>query len=182
MNTAGQGMFEELENAMRKYLVLRNPGVLAAEIRQRTVKKKTVYVPADEYARTNGKPDSPEESASPRWGGDSTRWRSEVARNDEVEIFPSRPRLVRDTANLHELPRPTLVSRTTALPAQDLQPSLSKVNEAKKAAEVEAILAALQASFWNRKQAAVLLNIDYKALLYKMKKLGVGEKRTVSCG
>ena len=26
---------------------------------------------------------------------------------------------------------------------------------------------------WNRKQAAALLKIDYKALLYKMKKLGI---------
>jgi hypothetical protein len=31
----------------------------------------------------------------------------------------------------------------------------------------------LQAHHWNRKQAAGLLKIDYKALLYKMKKLGV---------
>ena len=37
---------------------------------------------------------------------------------------------------------------------------------------------ALSASRWNRKQAAVLLNIDYKALLYRMKKLGIGEKLT----
>jgi DNA-binding NtrC family response regulator len=34
----------------------------------------------------------------------------------------------------------------------------------------------LNATLWNRKQAAKLLNIDYKALLYKMKKLGIGEK------
>jgi DNA-binding NtrC family response regulator len=31
---------------------------------------------------------------------------------------------------------------------------------------------------WNRKQAAKLLNIDYKALLYKMRKLGIGERST----
>ena len=176
------GNVRELENAMRKYLVLRNPGVLAAEIRQRTVKKKTVYVPADEYDRSNGKPSSLEESVFSRWGSDATRWRDEATRIDESEIPTPRPRLVRDTATLHELPRPTLVSRTPGPSIQDMQPSLSRVNEAKKAAEVEAILAALQSSFWNRKQAAILLNIDYKALLYKMKKLGIGEKRTVSCG
>ena len=54
---------------------------------------------------------------------------------------------------------------------------LSKVDEARKAAEAEAIIAALQSTLWNRKQAASILNIDYKALLYKMKKLGIGEKR-----
>jgi hypothetical protein len=31
----------------------------------------------------------------------------------------------------------------------------------------------LNSTRWNRKQAATLLKIDYKALLYKMKKLGL---------
>ena len=38
----------------------------------------------------------------------------------------------------------------------------------------EAIARALEETNWNRKQAAALLGIDYKALLYKMKKLGIG--------
>ena len=37
-------------------------------------------------------------------------------------------------------------------------------------------LGALNATLWNRKQAATLLNVDYKALLYKMKKFGIGNK------
>ena len=41
---------------------------------------------------------------------------------------------------------------------------------------MHAILAALNSTGWNRKQAAALLKIDYKALLYKMKKLSVEEK------
>ena len=58
-----------------------------------------------------------------------------------------------------------------------IQPSiLRKVDEARKQAETEAILEALNATLWNRKQAAVLLNVDYKALLYKMKKFGIGSK------
>lgn len=52
-------------------------------------------------------------------------------------------------------------------------PILEQVTKAKQQAEIEAILAALHSTRWNRKQAAVLLKIDYKALLYKMKKLGV---------
>ncbi len=55
---------------------------------------------------------------------------------------------------------------------------LTNVNSAHKAAEAEAIVAALNASMWNRKQAAALLKIEYKALLYKMKKLGIGEKKS----
>ena len=40
--------------------------------------------------------------------------------------------------------------------------------------ETAAILAALESTRWNRKQAAALLEIDYKALLYRMKKLAIG--------
>lgn len=52
---------------------------------------------------------------------------------------------------------------------------LRQVDEARKQAEFEAIMAALNTTRWNRKQAAALLNVDYKALLYKMKKLGIGD-------
>jgi two-component system, NtrC family, response regulator AtoC len=53
---------------------------------------------------------------------------------------------------------------------------LEQVTRAKHQAETEAILAALGSTGWNRKKAATLLKIDYKALLYKMKKLGVEDK------
>jgi two-component system response regulator AtoC len=57
--------------------------------------------------------------------------------------------------------------------AVDRTPILEQVIKAKQLAETEAILAALNSTRWNRKQAASLLKIDYKALLYKMKKLGL---------
>jgi len=56
------------------------------------------------------------------------------------------------------------------------KPILEQVTQAKEQAEIEAILAALNSTRWNRKQAAALLRIDYKALLYKMKKLGIEDK------
>jgi len=81
------------------------------------------------------------------------------------------------------------LSRTisTSRPAQATQPLLrdettpdapilEQVTKAKVEAETEAILAALNSTRWNRKQAAALLDIDYKALLYKMKKLSIGER------
>src|SRR4029077_14612389 len=55
-------------------------------------------------------------------------------------------------------------------------PILEQVTKVKQQAETEAILAALNSTRWNRKQAAALLKIDYKALLYKMKKLGVEDR------
>jgi two-component system response regulator AtoC len=59
---------------------------------------------------------------------------------------------------------------------QVLQPTstLLEVAKAKELAETDAILVALRNTRWNRKRAARMLNIDYKALLYKMKKLSIG--------
>jgi two-component system response regulator AtoC len=79
--------------------------------------------------------------------------------------------------------KPLLPSQ--AAPAQNVDelaeksissPILEQVTKAKEEAEFHAILAALNSTRWNRKQAAALLKIDYKALLYKMKKLCVEER------
>ena len=64
----------------------------------------------------------------------------------------------------------------TAAPAQSAQPILEQVTQAKHQAETVAILNALNSTRWNRKAAAAILQIDYKALLYKMKKLGIEGK------
>jgi two-component system, NtrC family, response regulator AtoC len=55
-------------------------------------------------------------------------------------------------------------------------PTLENVTEARRQAEIDAILTALNRSRWNRKKAAATLCVDYKALLYKMKKLGIDTK------
>jgi two-component system response regulator AtoC len=52
-------------------------------------------------------------------------------------------------------------------------PALEQVNRARQNAERQVILDALQTTKWNRKEAASILEIDYKALLYKMKKLKI---------
>jgi DNA-binding NtrC family response regulator len=58
-------------------------------------------------------------------------------------------------------------------------PLWEQVKRVKRQAEADAIVSALDATRWNRKQAAALLQIDYKALLYKMKTLGVRDKNRV---
>lgn len=63
----------------------------------------------------------------------------------------------------------------TRVPAEE-SPILEQVVKAKQLAETDAIIDALNATRWNRKRAAALLQIDYKALLYKMKKLGIEGK------
>src|SRR5262249_13640853 len=70
------------------------------------------------------------------------------------------------------------VPLSTPPPTPAAGPILEQVTKAKLQAETDAILAALNSTRWNRKRAAALLDIDYKALLYKMKKLGLDDKPT----
>lgn len=69
--------------------------------------------------------------------------------------------------------------RTRLTPAEEQAADdsvLDRVQQLRNQEEAEAILQALQHSHWNRKRAAAALNIDYKGLLYKMKKLGIGPR------
>jgi two-component system response regulator AtoC len=84
-------------------------------------------------------------------------------------------RRIQVSCGVPEAPGPAVATPTNGAGES---PILEQVTKAKMVAETEAILAALNSTRWNRKQAAALLKIDYKALLYKMKKLGVEEKAT----
>jgi two-component system, NtrC family, response regulator AtoC len=54
----------------------------------------------------------------------------------------------------------------------------SLARSAKDEAEAEAITKALDETNWNRKQAAVLLKISYKALLYKIRQYGIAQAKS----
>jgi len=54
----------------------------------------------------------------------------------------------------------------------------SLARSAKDEAEAAAITEALERTNWNRKQAAALLKISYKALLYKIRQYGIAESRS----
>jgi two-component system response regulator AtoC len=63
------------------------------------------------------------------------------------------------------------------IPAKKVWPSLKEVHqEALKKAECETILKALEMTNWNRKKAADILSISYKALLYKIKETGLDKR------
>jgi two-component system response regulator AtoC len=54
---------------------------------------------------------------------------------------------------------------------------LKDVNrDAIKKAESEIILKALETTNWNRKKAAIILEINYKTLLYKIKECGLDRR------
>ena len=58
-------------------------------------------------------------------------------------------------------------------------PVLEQVARDKQEAERAAIVGVLKSTNWNRKQASKLLQIDYKALLYRMKRLSIKKEKKV---
>jgi two-component system response regulator AtoC len=115
------GNIRQMENVVRKLMVLRDPDVIVQEL-------NTLRVRRQEFLRSAQK--SQEETAT-------------------VQV---------------------------KAPTADLSSILDQVTRSKQDAEAAAILEALHETRWNRKQAAARLNIDYKALLYKMKKLPLGQR------
>jgi two-component system response regulator AtoC len=64
-----------------------------------------------------------------------------------------------------------------ATPAVRSADSLDRLAEASRIAETELLLEALEATRWNRRQAAASLQIEYKAFLYKLQKYGIVESK-----
>jgi two-component system, NtrC family, response regulator AtoC len=63
--------------------------------------------------------------------------------------------------------------------ARSAEPGLkSLARTAKDEAEAQAITKALEQTNWNRKQAALILQISYKALLYKIRQYGIAEAKS----
>lgn len=95
-----------------------------------------------------------------------------ILRDADLIIRDLRARSARDAGASAK--NPALSEDDSASPA-----ILDQVTRAKDHAEKTAIVAALNSTQWNRKKAAILLKIEYKALLYKMKKLNIEDKMAV---
>jgi transcriptional regulator with PAS, ATPase and Fis domain len=70
--------------------------------------------------------------------------------------------------------------RTTSHPPESAGGLKSLARTAKDEAEAGAITKALEETNWNRKQAAALLQISYKALLYKIRQYGIAQSQSKS--
>jgi two-component system, NtrC family, response regulator AtoC len=101
-------------------------------------------------------------------------FRDPAAMVQELNAKATRKPLMMEPAAASYVPTPAGIP-VASVEQIDSPPILEQVIKAKEQAETDAILAALNSTRWNRKQAAALLKIDYKALLYKMKKLGVDD-------
>jgi len=150
------GNIRELENVIRKLITLRRSDLVIEDLKQAGARRRAI---AAGFSARQG-PDHKNESrpATPLLNFEDgvQRFSTERQRSYE-EVSPS-------------------FNRDEGVDGAAEPSILRKVDEARKQAETEAILDALNATLWNRKQAATLLNVDYKALLYKMKKFGIGNK------
>jgi two-component system, NtrC family, response regulator AtoC len=168
------GNVRELENVMRKFLVFRNTDLIVGDLQRKRNRTQSMTVAASA-------PPSPAQNAAqevtriPDWleSGPTTLERPpELLSMNEgtVELRVKAVEFKQEQAKAVPSVEPPVQS-------QPMHASvLEKVDRARREAETQAIITALNATLWNRKQAALMLNIDYKALLYKMKKLGIGEK------
>jgi two-component system response regulator AtoC len=144
------GNIRELENVMRKLLVLKDCDIVCGEL-QRTRRKVSF-----------GPPVVTASSSEPQVAAATYAWEPEPLASERRQIEPADSAL---SASLEQSAAGPL--------GPESGPMFERVDQARKSAESSLILSALNKTRWNRRQAAGLLQIDYKALLYKMKKLQI---------
>lgn len=144
------GNIRELENVMRRYLIIRNPDLIVEELHRHGRKRSH-----------GGRP-----PGSSLEHGALSRSFSDAPANSEAfgEAMSGR-----EQAN--RVPQST--SQYSVDHGEGDGSELAKLDQVRQAAETEVIMKALYSTQWNRKRAATLLGVDYKALLYRMKKLGI---------
>ncbi len=147
------GNIRELENVMRRYLAVRSPEAIIEELNR--LHKR----PANGIRRVPARAISelhPPLAAAAGFGGSASGVETPMRRSTD------RPAAV-----------PAVVPNVAPESGDNDNSELARLEQARKTAETDVITKALYSTQWNRKRAAALLGIDYKALLYKMKKLGI---------
>ncbi len=157
------GNVRELENVMRKFLVFRSVDVIAQELLRKNGKRAAAVRLGMPFPLVA----CPPVSSLPVYesGG------YPIPGSVPSQTGPFQPLAVASACDVISSPVLEPSSRIANEPSGSI---LARVAQAKRESERDAILQALNTTLWNRKNAARLLKIDYKALLYKMKKLGIG--------
>jgi two-component system response regulator AtoC len=75
------------------------------------------------------------------------------------------------------VPKPVATSSHHRLVDGGHSSSIDRLAEQSRQAESKLLLEALEATRWNRRQAAAKLNLEYRAFLYKMQKYGIADKK-----
>ena len=189
------GNIRELENVMRRFLVFRDQQALAEELLFNTRRKETASAPPDplppstSLARQQSGPPIPDmegvslthdqaQAEAILRALHATHWnrrRAAALLQMDYKALLYKMKILNLEEHVISFPVPAADS---SAPQQLKAPVsvLDQVNQAREQAEIEAILTALHATHWNRKQAAARLKIAYKALLYKMKKFAIEDQ------
>ena len=97
-------------------------------------------------------------------------------------VYQDADLLASELSNGGSSPKPRLeVARTPAIaraPVSTARVSFDHFAEISRSAESKLLLETLEAVRWNRRQAAIQLKLDYKALLYKLQKYGIVESKS----
>jgi two-component system, NtrC family, response regulator AtoC len=162
------GNVRELENVIRKYLVMQNADWVIRELRHRTMRSTSAH----SQLYRQGTQVLPTLPVKPPVDQNLVRKAPAIENERPENAIPFTKTDQRLIASVAENSSRDGVEQIES----PLRPStLADLDNDRRKAETETIVAALTSTLWNRKKAAALLNIDYKALLYKMKKLGIGE-------
>jgi DNA-binding NtrC family response regulator len=99
----------------------------------------------------------------------------------ELENFVKRYLVLGDeSAAISELQQGTPRNNDSVVRMEPQQPDLKQMMRTlKNGAEMEVIAKALEDTAWNRKRAATMLNISYKALLYKIRQYDIRPRQAV---
>jgi DNA-binding NtrC family response regulator len=146
------GNVRELENIMRRYLVVRSPELIVEDL--------TGHSHSSGQLHARGRTSSPSMGARSRPSAESPDSLASAGPSSSA-------RQSNDPADAGSLD----ASSDGCIDPQD--PEFSKLDQARRAFEIELIKKTLYSTQWNRKGAAKRLGMDYKALLYRMKKLGI---------
>lgn len=113
------------------------------------------------------------------------RWPGNVRELENVMrrflVYQDAGLLEAELTDASETPKPrlTVAKPPSAVhaPQSPDRVSFDRFTAASRSAESQLLLETLEAVRWNRRQAAARLNIDYKALLYKLQKHGIVESK-----
>lgn len=101
-------------------------------------------------------------------------------------VYQSAPMLVDELTQVlaNSTPKPVVstsnyrvVGTSNGASTRGNSTSIDRLAEQTRLAEAKLLLEALEATRWNRRQAAARLNLDYRAFLYKLQKFGIAEKK-----
>ena len=92
-------------------------------------------------------------------------------------VYQSASMLVNELTEAATHSGPVAISPHHRITGNEKVSSIDRVIEQSRKAESKLLLEALEATRWNRRQAAARLNLEYRAFLYKLQKYGIAEKR-----